>query len=100
MQFTVWSRLHLTSYIGWHKGGPCSIIQFHRTLIMKATIEFLLLLLLLGEVGAIVAPTYTFKFPIIAFLPFYFYLFMYFYFYLLFIYVFLFYFYFYLKLLM
>jgi hypothetical protein len=55
MQFTVWSRSHLTNYIGWHKGGPCSIIQFHRTLIMKATIEFLLLLLL-GEVGAIVAP--------------------------------------------
>jgi hypothetical protein len=36
---------------------------------MKATIKFLLLLLL-GEVGAIVAPTYTFKFPIIGFLPF------------------------------
>jgi hypothetical protein len=72
MQFTVWSRSHLTNYIGWHKGGPCSIIQFHRTLIMKATIEFLLLLLL-GEVGAIVAPTYTFKFTIIAFLPFYYY---------------------------
>jgi hypothetical protein len=37
---------------------------------MKVTIELLLLLLLLlGEVGAIVAPTYTFKFPIIAFLP-------------------------------
>lgn len=55
MQFTVWSRSHLTSYIGCHKGGPCSLIQFHRTLIMKAAIEFLLLLLLLGEVGAIVS---------------------------------------------
>ncbi len=44
-----------------------SIIQFHKTLIMKVTIDFLLLL---GEMGAIVAPTY-FQVPIIAFLPFF-----------------------------
>jgi len=57
---------------------------------MKATIKFLLLLLL-GEVGAIVAPTYTFKFPIIAFLPFLLFLkklFIYFYIFVFFIFIF------------